>query len=78
MDIKSTIVSALFDIGRDKWSNFYMDYHTYVSWSEHLLSMNTPMIFFTEEKFKKNILETRILYDPNLEQTKIIIKKKKN
>lgn len=76
MDIKPVIVSALFDINRDTWSNFTMSYHTYITWAKYLLSMNTPMVFFTEEKFKKNILETRMLYDPNLEQTKIIIKEK--
>ena len=76
MDIKPVIVSALFDINRDSWSNFTMSYNTYTSWAQYLLSMNTPIVFFTEEKFKKSILETRMLYDPNLKQTKIIIKEK--
>ena len=65
MDIKPVIVSALFDINRDTWSNFTMSYHVYITWAKYSY-MNTPMVFFTEEKFKKNILETRILYDPNL------------
>tara|TARA_R110000803_G_scaffold83898_8_gene149979 strand:+ start:627 stop:1406 length:780 start_codon:yes stop_codon:yes gene_type:complete len=76
MDIKPVIVSALFDIGRENWSNFTMSYHTYTSWAQYLLSMNTPIVFFTEEKLKNDILATRILYDPNLEQTKIIVKTK--
>ena len=33
------------------------------------------MVFLLKKNLK-NILETRILYDPNLEQTKIIIKKR--
>lgn len=74
MDIKKTaIVTALFDIGRDKWDNFTMSYHTYCWWMRNLLFLDTNIIIYTEEKFKNQILEYRKEVDPNLEKTIIII-----
>ena len=32
LDIKPVIVTALFDIGRDKWSNFTQSYGGYLDW----------------------------------------------
>ena len=74
MDIKKTaIVTALFDIGRDKWDNYTMSYHTYLWWMRSILFLDTNIIIYTEEKFKEQILEFRKEVDPNLEKTIIII-----
>ena len=60
MDIKKTaLVTALFDIGRDKWDNFTMSYHTYIWWMRSLLYLDTNLIIYTEEKFKDQIMEFR-------------------
>lgn len=74
MGVKNiTIVTALFDIGRDKWDHFTMSYNTYCSWMRNLLYFNTNLIIYTEEKFKDDILNFRKEVDPNLEKTKIFI-----
>lgn len=74
MDIKKTaIVTAIFDIGRDKWDNFTMSYHTYLWWMRNLLYLDTDLIIYTEEKFKDDILNYRKEVDPNLEKTILII-----
>jgi len=74
MDIKKTaIVTAIFDIGRDKWDNFTMSYHTYLWWMRNLLYLDTNLIIYTEEKFRTDILNYRKEVDPNLEKTILII-----
>lgn len=74
MDIKNTtIVTAIFDIGRDNWDNFTMSYHTYLMWMRNILFLDTNMVIYTEDKFKKQIIEFRKEVDPNLEKTIIVI-----
>ena len=66
------IVTALFDIGRDKWSNYGLSYHTYMMWMRNLLLFDSKMVIYTEEKFEGFIKEQRSIVDPNLEKTIII------
>lgn len=74
MDIKKTaIVTAIFDIGRDKWDNFTMSYHTYLWWMRNLLYLDTDLIIYTEDKFKNDILKYRKEVDPTLKKTIIVI-----
>lgn len=74
MDIKKTaIVTAIFDIGRDKWDNFTMSYHTYLWWMRNLLYLDTNLIIYTEEKFKDDILKYRKEVDPKLNKTILIV-----
>lgn len=74
MDIKKTaIVTAIFDIGRDKWDNFTMSYHTYLWWMRNLLYLDTDLIIYTEEKFKNDILKYRKEVDPTLKKTILVI-----
>lgn len=74
MDIKKTaIVTAIFDIGRDKWDNFTMSYHTYLWWMRNLLYLDTDLIIYTEEKFKNDILRYRREVDPTLKKTILVI-----
>jgi len=68
-----TIVTALFDIGRDKWSNYGLSYHTYMMWMRNLLYFDTNMVIYTEEKFKDFVIDQRKQIDPNLEKTIVII-----
>lgn len=76
MDIKNvSIVTAIFDIGRDKWENFTMSYHTYLMWMRNLLYMDIKLIIYTEEKFVNDIINYRKEVDPSLENTKLVIQK---
>lgn len=70
---KSIIVTALYDIGRSTWDKFSASYHTYLHWGEAVLSIDSPIVVFTEEKFFKPIFEIRRKYDRNMDRTKIIV-----
>jgi hypothetical protein len=67
MDIRPVQITALFDIGRDTWSNFTQSYGGYIDWMERTLSIQAPTIIFTEEKFKDRIWEKRKPYDVGTE-----------
>lgn len=73
---KPVIVSALYDIDRPNWVNFKSSYHTYISWSKYLLSIDCPIVIFTEEKFFKDLFDIRQRFDSKMNQTKIIVKDK--
>jgi FkbM family methyltransferase len=76
MDIKNTvIVTALFDIGRDKWDNFTMSYHTYCHWMRNILYLDSKLIIYIDEKFKDDVIRFRKEVDPNLEKTIILVQK---
>jgi hypothetical protein len=40
-----TIVTALFNIGRDTWDNYQQGYDTYLSWMTSLLMYDTKWLF---------------------------------
>jgi len=69
----TTIITALFDIGRDKWENFTMSYHTYLHWMDNTLFIDCNMVIYTEEQYKERILQTRLQVDPLLQKTKLVI-----
>jgi GR25 family glycosyltransferase involved in LPS biosynthesis len=74
MDIKSTvIVTAIFDIGRDKWESFGVHYHTYLWWMRNLLYLDANIVIYTEEKFVEEITNYRKEVDPDLTKTIFVI-----
>jgi hypothetical protein len=75
MKIKNpTIVTALFDIGRDTWDSYGLSYDSYLYWFKNLLMYNTNMVIYTETKFLEKIKNFRKISDPNFEKTIFIIK----
>ncbi len=67
------IVMALYDIGRDNWDNYTMSYNTYLNWMRNTMSLNAKFVIFTEHKFYEKIVEYRKQFDPELQDTIIII-----
>lgn len=65
--MNSTIITALFDIGRDK-NGDGRTIDQYLSWFDKTLSLNTPMVIYTEKKFKHFVEQRR-----SSENTKIVI-----
>jgi hypothetical protein len=67
-----TIISQLFyikdqkDILKEKHSHFYK------TWVKNLLSLNCPLIFYTDDYYYDFIYDERIKHDLNLEKTRII------
>lgn len=74
----SVIVTALFDIGRDRWKDYQQSYGTYLYWMNNILNIDSHFIIFTEEKFVETILQSRRTIDPSLEKTKIVVEKFEN
>lgn len=54
---KTTVVTALFDIGRDKLDGRTWD--EYLDWFSRTLQLNCPMVVFVEEKTKDFVLKHR-------------------
>jgi len=75
---KTTIVTALFDIGRDKWEDYALSYNTYLFWMKNILNFNSQMIIFTEQKYYDFILSERKKVDHELKKTIIIVEELKN
>lgn len=72
---KPTIVTALFDIGRDKWDNYQQGYDMYLTWMTSLLMYDTKMVIYTDNSLYETILNKRKICDPNLENTIFVVKK---
>ena len=72
---KPTIVTALFDIGRDTWDGYDLSYGTYLYWMKAILMYDMPMVIYTDEKLYDEIKKNRMVCDPNLEKTIFEIKK---
>lgn len=66
------IVMALYDIGRDKWPNFTMSYHTYCWWMRNTLSLDANIVVYTEDKFVDEIRKYRKEFDPEMKKTVIV------
>jgi len=74
MGIKNTsLVTAIFDIGRDKWDSFGMSYHTYLWWMRNILYLDTNIVIYTEEKFVEDITNYRKEVDPDMEKTIMVV-----
>lgn len=74
MDInKPVLITAIFDIGRDKWETFGLSYHTYLWWMKNLLYLDTNIVIYTEEKFVKDITQYRLEVDPDLSKTIFVV-----
>lgn len=74
MDLKTpVIVTALYDIGRDKWEKFTQSYGGYIHWMERTLSLDSNIVIYTESKFYEEIKSYRVKYDPDLTKTIFVI-----
>ncbi len=74
MDIKSpVIVTALYDIGRDKWEKYTHSYGGYIHLMERTLSIKSKMVIYIPLKFKEEVEHYRKKYDENLNDTIIVI-----
>lgn len=73
MNSPATIVTALYDIGRDKLKGkcAHRAFSKYLDWFKHLLSINSPMVIFIPDDYHSYVLQYR---DPEY-STKIVIRK---
>ena len=54
----STVITALYDIGRDK-NGDGRTIEQYLNWFAKTLQLNVPMVVYTEEKFKDFVCKTK-------------------
>lgn len=71
---KVTIVSALYNIGRERWlkSGFGIGNDRYKGWVKNLLSLDAHIYFFVDDFYYDYVVEHRRKYDPNFEKTQIV------
>lgn len=72
--MRTTVVSALFDIGRDSWKYHSVDREGYLRWYRNTLSLNANHIIYTDEVFYDRIQE--ILKEVRTSPNVLIIKQK--
>ena len=73
MNPSTTLITALYDIGRDKLTgkNAYRPFTKYLNWFKHVLAINVPMVIFIPEELSSYVSEHRA----SDYSTKIIIRK---
>jgi hypothetical protein len=71
---KTTVVSALFYIGRDRWqhSGFPPDVDRYKSWVVNLLRQDICLYFYVDDYYYNFIVNERKKHDPNFKKTVIV------
>lgn len=69
---RPVIVMALYDIGRDGWNSFGLSYDTYLGWMRNTLSLDCPVVVYTEGKFAERIRSMRREFDPEFRNTVIV------
>ena len=69
---KPVIVTALYDIGRDKWEKFTQSYGGYMHWFWRTLSLDSEIVIYTQERFNNEILDYRKKFDPEMKKTVIV------
>lgn len=47
-----TIVSALYDLGRERWPAFRRSFNSYLNSSIQMLNLNVPLVVYVEDKIK--------------------------
>lgn len=74
--MNTTLVTALYDIGRGKWNNIFQRSHEeYLGYFKNILSLDSNLIIFIDEKDLHTVEVFRSKIDPFFEKTKIITKR---
>lgn len=73
--MKTTLVTSLYDIGRDNWKHWNRTQDLYVKYMENILSLQTNFVIFIDEADYDKIKTIRQKYDKDLNHTKFILRK---
>ena len=75
INMDTTIVTALYDIGRDGWKQpFNRSYSDYFQYFNNILSLNCNLVVYIDEKDLNIVQNLRSYIDSDLNKTKIILK----
>jgi len=72
IDINCTVVTALFNINRSEWKQYYRTWDKYLEYFSNTLSLKSKFVIYVEESTVDFVKTERIKVDPNMEYTKII------
>jgi protein YibB len=76
IDLNTTLVTGLYDIGRENWNSpFNRSYSNYFKYFENVLSLNSNIVIYIDEKDLEKVIILRSKIDPDLKKTKIILNK---
>lgn len=74
--MSTTLVTALFDIGRGEWGNIFKRSHSeYLSYFKNVLSLDANFVIYIDEKDLEEVKSIRKIIDPEFTKTKILVKK---
>ena len=65
--MRPTIVTALYDIGRDKWTNTPINQETYINRFKYLCKLENPVIIYTEFKYADIMNKIKLIMKRDLE-----------
>lgn len=70
----TTLVTALYDIGREQYTAYPRSIDTYLRHMDNILSFNSNLVIFCDKELHDKILDIRKQYDKDLSKTIIINK----
>jgi len=72
--MSTTLVTALYDIGRSAWNpTFKRPNDQYLRYLSNILSLDSNIVIYVQQKNYENVLNLRKLKDPDLKKTKIVV-----
>ena len=75
INMDTTIVTSLYDIGRGSWPNFKRTYNEYFKYFKNILSLDCNMTIYIDEKDLNVVNLLRSEIDPEFKKTKILTNK---
>jgi protein YibB len=73
MTNNTTLVTALYDIGRKDYIAYPRTIETYLRYMDNILSLKSNIVIYCDIDLKERIFETRQLYDKNLQNTVLVV-----
>jgi len=67
-----TIITALYNINRERWQNSSRSMDKYFINCEHVLNKKNAMVIYTTEEYNERCKQIRMKTDPDMSYTKII------
>lgn len=67
-----TVVTGLFNINRESWSDYKRNWATYLEYFKNTLTLKSKFVIYVEKNTIEFVIKERKKVDPNLEFSKII------
>jgi len=74
-NLNCTVVTALYNLNRENWQTYDREWSDYLECFSNTLSLRAKFVIFIEPELENYVLECRRRVDPQLEYTKIVLKR---